>query len=93
MAAAKKERVALSTCVEPGNGEMFWEEGGVYTTRPVNPTSEVSRPFNGDEHVARCPRCGQRFVATESSSAEKNRDLHYYGDDVPSVCAEATEGN
>jgi hypothetical protein len=82
------EWVALFTCVASSN-DMMWEEGGVYpdTNRPRNSAVEAARPLKDGEHVAVCPRCGQRLAATENSTAEANRDLHFDGDeDIPSVC-------
>jgi len=69
--------------------EMFYEAGGVYDHKPSE--SRVCGPavrrLEVGEHIALCPRCGQRFAATENGSAESHRDLHFDGDeDIPSIC-------
>jgi hypothetical protein len=86
------EWVALLTCVsssDPDVNAMMWEEGGIYpdSNRPRNSAMEAAREFQAGEHVAACPRCGQRFAATPEGTAESHRDLHFDGDeDIPSIC-------
>lgn len=66
--------------------DKFYEEGGVYGHEPRCSWTAGARKFVVGEHVAECPRCGQRFAETEST-AEANRDLHFHGDaDIPSIC-------
>lgn len=83
-------RTSTSEWVASGTysrGEMFYEVGGVYGHRPLVSWGTTSRPFVPGEPVALCPRCGQRFAATEGGTAESHRDLHFDGDDVtPSIC-------
>lgn len=84
-----REWVALLTCVENSDDPeaMFWEAGGIYDHEPQNSAREAARPFDPGEHVAVCPRCEQRFAATEDGTAESHRDLHFDGDeDIPSIC-------
>jgi hypothetical protein len=65
--------------------EMFYEAGGVYSHRPIGHGS--TRRLEPGEHVALCPRCGQRFAVTDDGTAESHRDLHFDGDrDIPSIC-------
>lgn len=86
------EWVALLTCCQSSDEEdhgMFWEAGGIYpeATKPQNSATRAARPFEASEHEAVCPRCGQRFAATEHGTAESHRDLHFDGDeDIPSIC-------
>jgi hypothetical protein len=80
------EWVATGTFISSSDGTM-WEEGGIYpgSDRPVEDSR--LRPFEASEHVAACPRCGQRFAATDDGTAESHRDLHFDGDeDIPSIC-------
>jgi hypothetical protein len=81
-----REWVALLT-FSPDNG-MFYEAGGVYEHEPIGRTpGRPSRLLRPGEHVVSCPRCGQRFAATDDDTAESNRDLHFDGDeDIPAVC-------
>ena len=86
MATDKREWVALLTMTEK-DGDGFWEAGGIYASEPVCQWTEGSREFQPGEHVVECPRCGQRFAESDGSSAEKNRDLHFYGnEEIPSIC-------
>ena len=69
------------------NGNMFYEEGGVYANEPHYRAGVAARKLDPAEHVASCPRCGQRFAATKGSSPKRNRDRHFDGDaGVPSIC-------
>lgn len=75
-----KEWVAETTCEERG---MLIEAGGIYPHRRIG----RARRHDQGEAVATCPRCGQRFAATEDGTPEENRDLHFEGDaDIPSIC-------
>lgn len=78
------EWVALDTFApEP----MFYEAGGVYDHKPYTGRGGDVREFVPGEYVVTCPRCGQRFAATEDGTAESHRDLHFDGDeDCPSIC-------
>ena len=61
--------------------------GGVYPDEPQRKAAIGARELAGREHIVVCPRCGYRFAATEDSTAESNRDLHFDGDeDIPSIC-------
>ena len=67
------------------------EAGGIYPARPQMNYARVSgrafREMVPNERVVLCPRCGQRFAATEDGTAESHRDLHFDGDDAcPSIC-------
>jgi hypothetical protein len=77
--------VALETFVNESAG-AFYEEGGVYDHD--EPEREYTgRPLDPLERTVQCPRCGHPFAATEESTAEENRDLHFDGDkDCPSIC-------
>ena len=67
--------------------DMFYEVGAVYTDEPICHWGTRARKLEPTEHVVPCPRCGLRFVATVSGSAESHRDLHFDGDkDCPSIC-------
>jgi hypothetical protein len=80
------EYVAVTTFVNESAG-MFYEEGGVYDHEPRSKAFRGARRLAPDEPVAACPRCGHRFVATDDSTAEENRDLHFHGDvEIPSIC-------
>jgi hypothetical protein len=76
--------VALDTFT---HGDVFYEAGGIYDhTRRVT-YMNTGRPYEPGEPIAVCPRCEQRFAATEDGTAESHRDLHFNGDtDVPSIC-------
>jgi hypothetical protein len=81
-----KNFVAQMTFVDE-SADMFYEEGGVYDHHFRSKFGKASRPLTATELTATCPRCGQHFAATESCSAESNRDLHFDGDeDCPSIC-------
>jgi hypothetical protein len=68
--------------VEPGLPTVV-ETGGVYKVQP----RLGWRLLTEGERLAVCPRCGQRFAATEENTPEANRDLHFLGDDaIPSIC-------
>src|SRR5512135_2343500 len=85
MSKDKREWVATMAFVDETAGKLI-EEGGIYSEKPRWAASEAARPFNPAEHVAECPRCGQRFAATQQTPQE-NRDLHFYGDeDSPPIC-------
>jgi hypothetical protein len=78
------EWVALETCAPE---DKFYEAGGVYGEEPRASHTTIARRLEPREHIAVCPRCGQRFAATEDGTAEAHRDLHLNGDkDVPSIC-------
>lgn len=80
------EYVALTTWVDE-DAEMFYEAGGIYDHEPHNKAFNAARLLTPSEAQAVCPRCGQRFAATEDGTAESHRDLHFDGDaDIPSVC-------
>ena len=80
------EWVAVATFFD----EQAWrlrENGAIYSDKPDCNGMEGSRILKADEHEVVCPRCGQRFVSEEKSTAEENRDLHFDGDDdIPSIC-------
>jgi hypothetical protein len=78
------EWVALETFT---HGDRFYEAGGIYDHNRRVTYMNAGRPYEPGEHIAVCPRCGQRFAATEDGTAESHRDLHFDGDeDVPSIC-------
>jgi hypothetical protein len=90
------EWVALQTFAndEDENAPGLIEQGGVYAVRPhMNYARVPGRAFRElvpGEHVAACPRCGQRFATVEDGTAATCRDLHFDGDDdIPSICAHA----
>ncbi len=81
----EKEWVAIQTFVDEVGG-VFYEEGGVYDHKP-RLTADGARELTLGEPTVVCPRCGQRFAATEDGTAESHRDLHFDGDeDSPSIC-------
>lgn len=83
--------VAVMTFVDEDAG-MFYEAGGIYDHEPRCKFTAGARPFDRSEPIAACPRCGQRVAATEDSSAEENRDLHFDGDeDIPAICRHLPE--
>lgn len=88
--AEQREWVALLTCVASSDDPhaMMWETGGIYpdSNKPRNSAIKAAREFHAGEHVAVCPRCGQRFAATDEGTAESHRDLHFDGDEIPSIC-------
>ena len=66
---------------------MFYEGGGIYDHQPHCKEGGGGREFVAGEPTAVCPRCGQRFAASDDDTAEGNRDLHFDGDqDIPSIC-------
>ena len=66
---------------------VFFEEGGIYAHEPSASWGTLARELVPGEHEAACIRCGQRFANSDESTAEANRDLHFYGDaDCPSIC-------
>jgi hypothetical protein len=83
-----REWVATDTWLdERQGGDVLYEAGGVYPTKPRCKFAENARPLAPGEYTATCPGCGQRFVGIDGSSAEENRDLHVTGDaDAPSIC-------
>jgi hypothetical protein len=85
---ANKEWVALETFSAWGEGELLYEEGGVYSHEPMGNTGRrSSRELTPGEHEAICPRCNQRFASTVEGTAKTHRDLHFDGDeDIPSIC-------
>lgn len=86
MTMEKREFVALMTFVDEYAG-MFYEAGGIYDHPPQCKGMAGARPLQPGEHVAVCPRCGQRFATVEDGTAEANRDVHFDGDeDIPSIC-------
>ena len=87
-ARTRTEWVALETWVDE-SAPMFYEAGGIYLSRPRCKWTSGARRLDPAEHVASCPRCGQRFAATDDDTAEANRNLHFEGDeDCPSICLE-----
>src|SRR6187401_640179 len=69
--------------------DMFYEAGGVYDHEPDHGrvAGPAVRQLQPGEHLAACPRCGQRFAATDDGTAESHRDLHFDGDEeIPSIC-------
>jgi hypothetical protein len=80
------EWVALMTWMDDASG-MFYEAGGVYPDWPHCQFTTDARKLEPGEHVARCPRCSQKFATVEEGSAESCRNLHFDGDeDCPSIC-------
>ena len=83
------EWVATATFTDEHAG-MFYEDGGIYDHDPAancRGRGGEARELIEGEHTATCPRCGQRFAATEDGTAESHRDLHFDGDeDIPSIC-------
>jgi hypothetical protein len=77
--------VALEPFVDEDTITLY-EEGGIYQGAQGSFAS-VTRPLNLGEHVAVCPRCGQRFATTDHGTAELHRDRHLDGDEeAPSIC-------
>jgi hypothetical protein len=84
------EWVALETFTK---GDTFYESGGIYAHKGHVRYMNSGRPYEPGEHIAECPRCGQRFAATDDGTAESHRDLHFHGDDdVPSICLNMPTG-
>jgi len=84
------ERYVATTTFRDEDSGILYEEGGVYDRKP---RGNQTRAFDPCEHVALCPRCGQRFAATEGGTAEDYRDFHVDGDeDVPSICEKRPPG-
>jgi hypothetical protein len=83
MGKRKIEWVAEGTILAHGRNRQLVESGGIYP----DTLRDVGRRLQAGEHEAVCPRCGQRFAATDISTAEENRDLHFNGDEnIPSIC-------
>jgi hypothetical protein len=81
-----RDWVALDTWADEPAGVLY-EAGGVYRKKPRCKFADPTRALRPGEPTARCPQCGQSFVATDDGSAEANRDLHVTGDeDSPSIC-------
>jgi len=77
------------------NDEMgFREAGGVYPHAFISRDGYHFRELKPDEPVALCPRCNQRFAATEYWTAEANRDRHFNGDEeIPSICRKQADAS
>lgn len=85
----KREYVALETFASPRDDGQLYEAGAVYDHEVRSARCAGMRLLVPGEHIVTCPRCGQRFAASEDDSAEGCRDLHLDGDDdIPSICAE-----
>jgi hypothetical protein len=82
--------VATETFVDE---PTLFEAGGIYAGELSRTLRfQPSRPLDPGETILACPRCRQRFVATEDATAAENLRLHVEGDeDSPSICADPVD--